>query len=54
MRLIFNLMAHVLDNHMSDSKVRARKKKSGIIHIWVKNCIIHDFFVRDHLLIRTY
>ena len=42
MRLIFNLKYSVIDSHMSDSNVGGRRKKSGINHIWVMNCVIHD------------
>ena len=42
MRLIFNLKYPMFDNHMSDSNVGGRQKKSGMNHIWMMNLIIHD------------
>ena len=42
MRLIFNLKYPMFNDHMSDSNVGGRQKKSGINHIWIMNNIIHD------------
>ena len=42
MRLLYNIKKKTLDSHMSDSNVGGRQNKSGINHIWVINCIIHD------------
>ena len=42
MRLLFNMKSHMIEDHMSDSNVGGRKKKSGINHIWVINGVIHD------------
>ena len=42
MRLVYNTNYDIIDQHMSESNIGGRKKRSCIKHIFVINGIIHE------------